>query len=164
MAKYKESKSERIQLQKGKILEQGYSLEALEDEVEHLREVITQKQGRISELIGENDRLTLTYEPYRPPGDEYEGLGFYELIEENDALTQNVLDKIQVIRELEATISELQRPVMASPKKARKNYCGVLSFDFWPLTDWLRLKLYRWSPGKAFQACVGPVRFDFFEG
>ena len=38
---------------------------------------------------------------------------------------------------------------------------GSVSFDFWPLRDWLRLSLYRYRPGRYFQVCVGPFRFDW---
>lgn len=157
MSKYKESKSERIQLQRSKIVEQGYSIEAQDDEIEHLREIISQDHSRIVELIEENDRLTLAYEPYHPPGDENENVGYYDLIEENDRLTNKALEyKHEAIQYQQMLKAE-------RAKKARKRYAGCVSFDFWPLTDFLRLKLYRWSPGKAFQACVGPVRIDWFQ-
>lgn len=161
-----------------KILEQGYSIEALEDEVEELEEVIASKQARIVELIHENDRLTLAYEPYRPPGDENEDLGYYDLIDENNSLAQNVLDKIEVINELDQEIRQLQSTVRAfqskinlldqmlqveTNKNRRRKYAGCLSFDFWPISDWFRFKLYRWNPAKAFQLTIGPIRLDLFE-
>lgn len=157
MGKNDESKSERIELQRGKILELGYSIEALEDETEHLREIISQKHSRIVELIHENDRLTLTYEPYHPPGSELENTGYYELIDQIHHLEAKVLEyKFEVHHYQQELASE-------KAKKVRSKHVGLLSFDFWPLTDWLRLKLYRWNPGKAFQACVGPLRFDWFQ-
>lgn len=89
-----------------KILTLGYSIEALENELEHLEEVIEDTKAKLWQVICDNDRLTMTYEPYRPPGDKHEGLDFYELIEENDNLTNNVLAKIAVIKELEEEKNE----------------------------------------------------------
>lgn len=160
-----------------KITKLGYDIEAMTDEVEHLHEVISGKQARIAELIGLNDRLTLTYEPYRPPGDDYENVAYYDLIEENDSLTKNVVDKIEVIRgldeeivhlramvkEFQAEASQLDKILKAEKRKNNRKYAGCLSFDFWPISDWFRLNLYRWNPGKAFQLCIGPIRLDFFE-
>lgn len=159
-----------------KLTELSYTIEALEDEVEYFKEVVGQKQSRISDLISENDRLTMTYEPYRPPGDDMESISYSDLNEENDSLTQNIMDKIHVIHEQEEEITRLWTMVkefqaeahqldqmIKAQKTKRKNYAGVLSFDFWPLGDWFRLNLYRWNPGKAFQLCIGPFRLDFFE-
>lgn len=44
------------------------TIEELKYEAEELRDVLAQRGSRITELIEENDRLTLTYEPYYPPG------------------------------------------------------------------------------------------------
>lgn len=100
------------------LAEKGYLIEALEDELEYHVEAIVEKNKeidkkhtRIVELVHENDRLTLTYEPYRPPGDENEGLGYYDLINENNTLVENVLDKIAVIRELDDEITDLKNQI-----------------------------------------------------
>lgn len=42
-------------------------------------------------------------------------------------------------------------------------YAGCISFDFWPISDWLRLDLKKWEPGRYFQVNIGPMRLDFFE-
>lgn len=196
------SKDELTKTQLRELLtEQSYTVEALEDELEgHLSTIdylaekidgltgtvndlskvnkdvllgLAKAQERIVELIHENDRLTLAYEPYRPPGDEDEELTFYGLKEENDSFMHNILDKIAVIQEQDSEIRELhnqihylQRTLQVNtpePKKIRKTHAGVLSFDFWPASDWFRFNLYRWNPGKAFQLTIGPVRFDWFE-
>lgn len=81
-------------------------IEYLESEVQRLRE-------KLYAVITENDRLTLTYEPYEPP--KY-------------------------------------------PK------CGSVSFDFWPLSEWVRFSVSRWNPGRYAQIIVGPLRVDWFEG
>lgn len=124
---------------KEKILKLKYSLEALEDELEYHVDTIVEKnqeierltsavkdsdaliikkQARIVELIHENDRLTMAYEPYRPPGDEDEGLTFYGLKDENDSLMQNVLDKIEVINELDREIRDLKTQIYTLQKLA----------------------------------------------
>jgi hypothetical protein len=69
-----------------KILELSYTIEALKDEVDYWKEQHDLKQSRISQLIQENDRLTLTYEPYRPSGDEDANISYYDLKKENKRL------------------------------------------------------------------------------
>jgi hypothetical protein len=136
-----------------------YSVEALEDEVEYLRNTISEDHIRIVDLIRENDRLTLRYEPFRPPGDEHEGFDFYELIEENEALIAKAWEYKQETIQMQQ-ILDVER---AKKVKVRNKYCGIVSFDFWPLSDWARFKIYPWSPGKTFQTVIGPFRFDWFE-
>ncbi len=152
-----------------------YRIEALEAEIEDLEESLRDEHQKLWEVIQENDRLTLTYEPYRPPGDEHENLDFYGLLEENDSLTENVLDKIEVIKELEdqmrqltqenrrvyAELSDLKR-AMVEMKPKRYPKSGVISFDFWPPRDWFRLSYHSWKPGMAAQLCIGPIRIDWF--
>lgn len=91
----------------GKIKEQSYMIEAQNDEIAYLKGEVAEKHEKLWAVIQKNDRLTMTYEPYRPPGDEYEGLTFYELIEENNSLTKNILDKIDVIKELDEELRKL---------------------------------------------------------
>lgn len=160
---------------KDKVLEQSYSIEALEDDVEHWQEVAAEAKAKLWEIICENDRLTLTYEPYRPPGDEYEGLGFYELIEENDNLTQNILDKIAVINELDKEIRVLKTAstqkapeIPVTPKKV--GFFGHdrwwnASFELWPGAWGLNYYRYDWKRGTSkaregnFQ--LGPLGFSW---
>lgn len=90
-----------------KILELGYSIEALENEIQNLEERLQDKHEKMWEIIQHNDRLTLTYEPYRPPGDKHEDVTFYGLIEENDSLVEKVLEKMEIIREQDENIERL---------------------------------------------------------
>lgn len=145
--------------------EQGYSIEALEDEVDELKwanrdlcQMVLDKQTRIVELISENDRLTMTYEPYRPPGDEDENISYYDLKEENQHLVTDVRLLNDRIGRLYADLTRSTE--VTKPKKYPK--AGVVSFDFWPLSDWFRLTLHRWNPGQSFQLCIGPIRVDWF--
>lgn len=46
----------------------------------------------------------------------------------------------------------------------RATYASSFTFDLWPLSDWLRLSFKRFKPGRYFQLCLGPFRFDFYEG
>lgn len=149
-----------------KILEQSYTIEALQDEIGYLKESLTStveemqgqieeledlvrsKHERIWELIQENDRLTMTYEPYRAPGDENENTGYYDLIEEVNELRNQILE---------------YRSETLKPKKIRKKYAGDIAFDIWPLSDWFRWSYSSWDPGKYWQLCIGPIRFEFFE-
>lgn len=158
-----------------------YDVEALEDHIEHLEEVIADSKAKHWELIQENDRLTLTYEPYRPPGDEYEGLQFYDILEENDELTRGILDKMEVIKEQDQRIAELRNQiyalqrtlqvnsdvVKAAAKKPRVKYdrWWNLSFELWP-GAW-GLNYYRFQ-GKKYnsnsregQAQIGPFGFSW---
>ena len=160
-------------------------IEALESEIEDLKEMARIKQERMWEIIQENDRLTLKYEPYRPPGDEHEETSFYDLIEENDTLTKNILDKIEVIKEVEKENEGLHRTVetmrsqnvnlatelrevrkriismQMAPKPAKIKKYGGISFDFWPPRDWFRFSYNKWHPGMAAQLCIGPIRIDW---
>lgn len=145
-----------------KLTELGYSIEALEDEIEHLHEVISSKHTRVVELIGENDRLTMTYEPYRPPGDEDENISYYDLKEENEHLRSKAWEYKLEVYHYQQELAH-QQEVTQAVKTPRRKHAGCLTFDFWPLSDWFRLNLCRWNPGKAFQLCIGPIRLDFFE-
>lgn len=66
---------------------------------------------------------------------------------------------------LEKRISELVNRPPEKPEKTKKSskYAADLSFDFWPPSDWLRLSLKKWKPGRYFQLCIGPLRFEVFE-
>ena len=152
--------------------EQRYSIEALEDEIENLEEINRNQHEKLWEVIQENDRLTITYEPYRPPGDEHEDLDFYSLVEENDELTHKILDKIEIINEQDEELRDLRNalielrhkkdPQIPFPKKVKHKKGGVVSLDIWPPSDWFRLNYNSWDPGMAAQLCVGPVRIDWF--
>lgn len=168
-----------------KILELQYNVEMLQDEVDHHEEMARINHERLWTIIQENDRLTLRYEPYRPPGHETEEYDFYELIDENKSLTQNVLDKVLVIKEVEDENKELKAKITSleyrnqnlandlreirqavlemkkeTPKKRVKKF-GVVSFDIWPPRDWFRFNWTRWNPGQAAQLCIGPLRIDW---
>jgi regulator of replication initiation timing len=133
----------------------GYDIEALEEEVDRLMELLQDKHEKLVNLINENDRLTMRYEPYRPEGDEDYGKDFYELIEENNRLRRDNLKLTNRLWEVEQAVKEIK-----PKKKYRKN--GVVSFDFWPLSEWVRFSHNKWDPGKAAQLAVGPIRFDWF--
>lgn len=81
----------------------------------------------------------------------------------------------QQLEELENDYSELTRGYynMANKlyeaerkneeDKRKRNFAGSVCFDFWPPSDWLRLRVGSWKPGKYFQIYLGPFRFDFYE-
>lgn len=159
-----------------KILEFQYTIEALEDELQDHEKEIEDTKAKLWDVIQENDRLTLTYEPYRPPGDEHEGLDFYELIEENDNLTQNILNKIAVIKELEERIYILERTVQVNkapripasdPKKPRiKNErWWNFSVELWPGAWGLNYYRFNWqkhgSVSREGSIQVGPFGFSW---
>lgn len=118
---------------KAKITKLQYTIEALTDEIDNLNDIISMKQERIAELINQNDRLTLTYEPYRPPGDEYEGVSFYELVEENDSLTKNILDKLEVIEELGHRLYAFEAEVRQLKKDLNETKSDEKPKGFWKL-------------------------------
>jgi hypothetical protein len=134
--------------------EQSYTIEALEDEVEYLREEYATNHARIWELICENDTLTMKYCPYRPPGDEDENIDYYDLKEENEALQSENEDLLAENMALRL----YKLPV----KKEKMKKAGVVSFDFWPLSDWFRFNYNKWTPGMATQLCIGPIRLDWY--
>lgn len=76
-----------------------------------------------------------------------------QLIDENDQLNMASVPVPQTVKDIFDK---------ASSYKTHK--VGALSLDFWPPSDWFRISLHRWSPGKAFQLCLGPLRFDWFDG
>lgn len=143
---------------KEKIQELQWTIGAYEDEVEENKELI-------ASLIKDNDRLTLAFEPYIPEDHEDYGLTFYGLKEENDQFAQNILDKIEVIKELDNENYNLRAQIRQLQKKTseKRSYAGSVSFDFWPPSDWFRLNLSKFSSGRYFQAMIGPIRLDFYE-
>lgn len=149
-----------------KILELQYSVEALENEIESLEEDARINHEKLWTIIQENDRLTMTYEPYRPPGDEHEGLDFYELIDENKDLKKEVERLVWKGREYYDEAQHYKQAVtdmkMAQEKRKRYSKAGVISFDFWPPRDWFRLSYHPWKQGMAAQLCIGPIRIDWF--
>lgn len=156
-----------------KILELGYTVDALLNEIEDLVALVDQKQDRIVELIRENDRLTLTFEPYIPEDDEDHGLSFYGLKEDNDVLTKKVENFKGMIRKQDTRIWTLEagiRSLETKPPKVKKNrlkklfsgYAGDIAIDWWPPSDWFRFSVSKWRPGQYFQLVIGPVRFEFF--
>lgn len=150
-----------------KILEFQYTIEALENEIETLEETARLDHERLWSIIQENDRLTLTYEPYRPPGDEHEGVQFYDLVEENEELHAQIKSLQDRNNRLTSELIDVRTAVaeMKQAKEKKKRYpkAGVISFDFWPPRDWFRLKYYKWNPGESAQLCIGPIRIDWFQ-
>lgn len=147
---------DKVQELKEKIVEQGYQTEALEDEIDNLEEELSITKEKLWEIIQENDRLTLTYEPYSPPGHEDENIGYYDQKEEIQRLRT-------MIRELQTEAHQLNKRLKETPTPKKKYpKAGCVSFDFWPLSDWFRLSLNRWNPGMASQLCIGPIRVDWF--
>ena len=152
---------------KNRILELNWELEAANSEIDDLIEQIADQQRRIVELINENDRLTITYEPFIPEDDPDYGREFFEILEENKELNNRVtslvyrLDNINRERnEFQLQLWDLQKAVKEMKPKHKK--CGVISFDFWPLRDWFRFNYHKWNPGMAAQLCIGPFRIDWF--
>lgn len=64
-------------------------IQLLKESIKELTARLTIKQDRIAELIAHNDRLTLTYEPYRLPGDPDNYVGYYDLKDENKKLRKS---------------------------------------------------------------------------
>lgn len=139
------------QAKEDKSLELSYTIEALKDEVEYLKQDSADSRTKLWDIIQHNDMLTMKYCPYRPPGDEDEDIDYYDLKEENNNL------RLQI-----AQLAEQLYNQPKSPEKKRNPKAGCISFDFWPIQDWFRLSYYSWSPGQAAQMCIGPLRLDWF--
>ena len=84
-----------------------------------------------------------------------------ELKQQLDELEKDYSDLTKEYYALSNKMYEAERKVMQAERK--RNYAGALSFDYWPPSDWVRLKLDKFDPGKYFQLCVGPIRLDFWE-
>lgn len=153
------SKDDRI---KDLQLEVSFLLEDLE-EVENENE---KKQARIVELLDEVDRLTGAYEPYRPEGDEDEGLTFYGLKEENEELNSQIHHLKRDLSCLSDTYYKTLYPPVRKTIRDRlfkePRYAGQISFSFWPLRDLFRFSVSGWMPGHYFQLVIGPVTVEFF--
>lgn len=90
------------------------------------------------------------------------------LEDEIEDLEGEVIDKQRQIVDLlrENDRLTLKYEPYKTPRKWKipgTDKAGSLSFDFWPPSDWFRLKLDRWTPGMYFQITVGPLRFDFYQ-
>lgn len=48
-------------------------------------------------------------------------------------------------------------------KKKYSKYSASISIDLWPIQDWFRLKYCPYTPGKAAQFTIGPLRGDFYQ-
>lgn len=163
---------------KDKALELSYTVEALDDEIEYLKNTIAELErkgaedhARIWELICHNDRLTLSYEPYRPPGDEHEGLTFYGLVEENKELIKlNKYLETRVSSLLESLTTPAPNPapiIPVAPKKPLIKYDRYwnATFELWP-GAW-GLNYYRYQ-GKKYNSesregniQIGPFGFNW---
>ena len=72
-----------------------------------------------------------------------------ELIAENDRLT--------------LTYEPYEPPKEKKEKKKKlPKWGGTVSFDFWPISDWVRLSYKPYKSGKYAQICIGPLRIDWF--
>lgn len=123
------------------------------EEILELLETLASNQKRIVELITENDRLTLKYEPYFPP-EQDPGYTYMDLIEENERLRWTVAG-------LKAD-KEQTKAAKFKTKTKLKDHCLTISFDPWPLMEWKRFSYSKYNPGKYMQICVGPLRVDWF--
>lgn len=138
--------------------EMKYQIEALEDEIEDLKSEVAEEHSKLWEIIQENDRLTLAYEPYRPPGDENEGVNFYDLIEENKELRAEVAGlKIQLY--LKDNLPDA--PVEPIKKSRIKNdRWWNFSIELWPGAWGLNYYRYDWkkykSSSREGQMQIGP--------
>lgn len=156
--------------------EQGYTIEALEDEIEEIRQDNIERRAKLWEVIQENDRLTLTYEPYRPPGDEHEGLEFYGLIEENEELRLELNKMAEKNYQLASDLQQAQTAVtekkaVKEPKKRIKNdRWWNFSVELWPGAWGLNYYRFNWKnamsrgyPGtsREGQIQVGPFGFSW---
>lgn len=138
-----------------------YRIEALEGEIEYHEERAEMQRERIWELIQENDRLTLRYEPFNPEGSEGHGESFYDLLEERNSLQQKLRFVEQQRDNLECALRNTQPA--PKPKNPRKRHSAGVSLDLWPISDWFRLSFHRWNPGKYAQLTIGPIRVDFYQ-
>lgn len=124
------------------------------EEILEMHDMLVAKSIRIVDLITENDHLTLTYQPYFPPGQD-PGHTYMDLIEENERLRWTV-----------AGLKADKEQTHAAKFKAKaklKDHCLTISFDPWPLMEWKRLSYSSYTPGRYAQICVGPFRVDFFQ-
>jgi hypothetical protein len=89
------------------------------------------------------------------------GPGKKELARQLDEINKDYNELTREYYALSSKLHEAERKAIQAERK--RNYAGALSFDYWPPSDWVRLKLDKWKPGNQFQICVGPIRFDFWE-
>lgn len=82
-------------MSKKKVEDALFQLSEYQVLLDSLRQQVNMKQERIVELIRENDRLTLTYEPWRPESDPNYGVQFHDLVDDNDALTEQIAGLIR---------------------------------------------------------------------
>lgn len=78
-------------------------------------------------------------------------------LEELDAAYQSVIRDYN-----QARLDLFEYKKASEPTKVA--YAASLSLDIWPLSDWARLGIDRFNPGRYFQLRLGPIRFDFYEG
>lgn len=161
---------------KEKNLEQSYTIEALQDEIEFLQQDNADRRAKLWEVVCENDRLTMRYEPYRPPGDEHEEFDFYELIEENESLSQNILNKMKVIDEKNIEMANLNYKIRQLEKAAvemnpantiriKNDRWWNFSVELWPGAWGLNYYRYDWkkygATSREGQMQIGPFGFSW---
>lgn len=129
-------------------------------EIDKQESLLRAKHDRITDLIGEVDRLTMTYEPYEPEGLDED---YYELLDAVNVLrAENQSLRSALINTSPVPKASRIRSFFRGRKAPRKN--ASITLDLWPLRDWFRFSYSPWNPGKYAQLCVGPVRIDFFAG
>lgn len=156
-----------------KLTELGYTIEALQDEVDHWQEVAAENKAKLWDIICENDRLTLTYEPYSPPGHEDENVGYYDLKEENKDLSDRINRYLDTIQKQDNLLWELRAEVALQKltKEAKKKFAfkndrwWSVSFELWPGAWDLNYYRYDWKRHNGtsregnFQ--IGPLGFSW---
>ena len=139
---------------------QSYNIEALEDEIEYLKEEHATNKARIWELICENDKLTMKYRPYRPPGDEDEDIDYYDLKDENTNLrAENLGLSLKLYRPAE------KAPEVPVKKKVKNDRWWNFSVELWPGAWGLNYYRYNWKKYGANtregQMQIGPFGFSW---
>lgn len=155
-----------------KILELQYNVEALENEIESLEEDARINHEKLWTVIQENDRLTLRYEPFRPPGDPTEEYDFYELVDENKALEKEVKYEKDKNNRLTAELIDVRKAVaemkivQEEPRRLIKNdrYWNF-SFELWPGAWGLNYYRYDWrkygARSREGSIQLGPIGFSW---
>ena len=141
--------------------EYTYQIEALEEEIKDLKSEIVENHTKLWDIIQENDRLTMTYEPYRPPGDEDEGVNFYDLIEENKELRAEVAGlKIKLYLDDQLPIKPFKDEKLKKKERIKNDRWWNFSIELWPGAWGLNYYRYNWkksgSQSREGQMQIGP--------
>lgn len=133
-----------------KILEQSYTIEALEDEIRHLDE--------------ENDRLTNNILDKIEVIKEYDNDNkrLHETVRDNDDLVKGLRREIEGLDEYIGLLLTPSEPKKVKKTRREPKYAADIALDFWPPSDWVRFSLSKFRPGRYFQVCIGPLRMEFY--